>query len=631
MPHHTPLISTIVVGLVLAFVFGALAHRFRLSPLIGYLLAGVLVGPFTPGYVADQGLANQLAEIGVILLMFGVGLHFSLKDLLSVRAIAIPGAVVQITSATALGMGLAWLMGWSIDGGIVFGLALSVASTVVLLRALQERRLVETERGHIAVGWLIVEDLAMVLTLVLLPAFAEATSGGSADLESIVISLGLTLGKVIAFVAIMLIIGRRVIPWILHYVAHTGSRELFRLAVLAIALGAAFGAAELFGVSFALGAFFAGMVLSESELSHQAASETLPLRDAFAVLFFVSVGMLFDPMILITDFGPVIATVLIIVVGKSLAAFAIVRLFGHPNSTALTIAASLAQIGEFSFILAGLGLGLQILPEKGHDLILAGAILSILINPFLFTVLDRWFAKRETIRAQAKADAVAAEKEAIAAQKAATDAAREPLPVTSLTDHVVLVGHGRVGKYISCKMASIGAPLLVIETNKEQVVDIQKDGREVIVGNAADPEVAAAANIGKARCLLVAIPDAFESGQVVEQARRINHDLPIIVRAHSFAQEEHVMKHGATRIVMGEQEIARAMFAAVPDAPRTPVLSSVEEADDIVDEDHDGTGPGHDTAASSAYMLRPKADADEAGGNAPEQGLLRQPPNEPGR
>jgi CPA2 family monovalent cation:H+ antiporter-2 len=631
MPHHTPLISTIVVGLVLAFVFGALAHRFRLSPLIGYLLAGVLVGPFTPGYVADQGLANQLAEIGVILLMFGVGLHFSLKDLLSVRAIAIPGAVVQITSATVLGMGLAWLMGWSIGAGIVFGLALSVASTVVLLRALQERRLVETERGHIAVGWLIVEDLAMVLTLVLLPAFANATSAGSADLQSIVISLGLTLGKVVAFVAVMLIIGRRVIPWILHYVAHTGSRELFRLAVLAIALGAAFGAAELFGVSFALGAFFAGMVLSESELSHQAASETLPLRDAFAVLFFVSVGMLFDPMILINDFGPVVATFLIIVVGKSLAAFAIVRLFGHPNSTAFTIAASLAQIGEFSFILAGLGLGLQILPEKGHDLILAGAILSILMNPFLFTVLDRWFAKRETVRAQAKADAVAAENEAIAAEKAAADAAREPLPITSLTDHVVLVGHGRVGKYISRKMASIGAPLLVIETNKEQVADLQKEGREVIVGNAADPEVASAANIGQARCLLVAIPDAFESGQVVEQARRINPSLPIIVRAHSFAQEEHVMRYGATRIVMGEQEIARAMFAAVPDAPRTPVLSSVEEADDILDENQDETGLDGDAAAPSAHVLRPEANADQAGGDAAEQGLLRQPPDEPGR
>jgi CPA2 family monovalent cation:H+ antiporter-2 len=383
----------------------------------------------------------------------------------------------------------------------------------------------------------------------------------------------------------MLIVGRRVIPWVLHYVAHTGSRELFRLAVLAIALGAAFGAAELFGVSFALGAFFAGMVLSESELSHQAASETLPLRDAFAVLFFVSVGMLFDPMILIEDFGPVLATFLIIVVGKSLAAFAIVRLFRHPNATALTISASLAQIGEFSFILAGLGVDLQLLPDKGRDLILAGAILSILVNPFLFTLLDRWFATRETARAQATAEAAAAEKEALAAEDAAAAAAREPLPVTSLTDHVVLVGHGRVGKYISRKMAAAGIPFLVIETNKEQVADLLKESLPAIVGNAADPEIAAAANIKEARCLLVAIPDAFESGQVVEQARGINPDLPIVVRAHSFAQEEHVMRHGATRIVMGEQEIARAMCAAVPDAPREPVLSSIEGADDIASDE----------------------------------------------
>ncbi len=597
MPHHTPLISTIVVGLVLAFIFGALAQRIRISPLVGYLLAGVLVGPFTPGYVADQGLANQLAEIGVILLMFGVGLHFSLKDLLSVRAIAIPGAVVQIASATLLGMGLAWLMGWSIGGGIVFGLALSVASTVVLLRALQERRLVETERGHIAVGWLIVEDLAMVLTLVLLPAVAEATSSASADLESIVISLGLTLGKVIAFVAIMLIVGRRVIPWVLHYVAHTGSRELFRLSVLAIALGTAFGAAELFGVSFALGAFFAGMVLSESELSHQAASETLPLRDAFAVLFFVSVGMLFDPTILINEFGPVLATFLIIVIGKSLAAYAIVRLFRHPNSTALTIAASLAQIGEFSFILAGLGVDLQLLPEQGRDLILAGAILSILVNPFLFTLLDNWFAKRETAKTHAKAEAVAAEKKAAAEEKeAAAAAARETLPVTDLSDHVILIGHGRVGKFISKKLTASGTPFLVIEASETQVTELQKEDIPVIVGNAAHPEIAAAANISGARCLLIAIPDAFESGQVVDQARKTNPDLPIIVRAHSSAQEDHVVKYGATKVVMGEQEIARAMVASVPDAPREPVLSSVEHADDLADdipaeEQGDGAAP----------------------------------------
>jgi CPA2 family monovalent cation:H+ antiporter-2 len=573
MPHHTPLISTIVIGLVMAFALGALAHRVRISPLVGYLLAGVLVGPFTPGYVADQHLADQLAEIGVILLMFGVGLHFSLKDLLSVRAIAVPGAVVQIASATALGLGLAWLMGWSIAAGIVFGLALSVASTVVLLRALQERRLVETERGHIAVGWLIVEDLAMVLTLVLLPAIGNALTNETADAADVWLSLALTLAKVSAFVAIMLIVGRRVIPWILHFVAHTGSRELFRLAVLAIALGVAFGAAELFGVSFALGAFFAGMVLSESELSHRAASETLPLRDAFAVLFFVSVGMLFDPTILVRDFGPVLATFLIIVVGKSLAALAIVLLFGHPKATALTIAVSLAQIGEFSFILAGLGVEIGMLPERGRDLILAGAILSILINPFLFALLDRWFARKD-----AKRDAVkAAQASADAAAAAAAAAAREPMPVTALRDHVVLVGHGRVGSFISARLQAGNVPFLVIETNEDMVPGLRKEGVEVITGNAADPEVAAAANIGAAHCLLVAIPDAFESSQVVEQARALNPDLPIIARAHSDAETEHLRKYGASKVVLGEQEIARAMAQDIPGAPREPVQSAVVE------------------------------------------------------
>ena len=321
MDHATPLITTIVAGLVLAFVAGLIAHRLRLPPIAGYLLAGVLIGPFTPGYVADQKLATELAEIGVILLMFGVGLHFSLKDLLSVRAIAIPGAIVQIGFATALGAALAWLLGWSVGAGLVFGLALSVASTVVLLRALQERRMIETERGRIAVGWLIVEDLVMVLTLVLLPPLAGML-GGTAEVAdadpaltqalgigAVWTALGVTALKVTAFVALMLIVGRKVIPWVLHYVAHTGSRELFRLAVLAIALGVAYGATHLFGVSFALGAFFAGMVLAESQLSQQAARETLPLRDAFAVLFFVSVGMLFDPIVLFEHPLPIIATV----------------------------------------------------------------------------------------------------------------------------------------------------------------------------------------------------------------------------------------------------------------------------------------------------------------------------------
>jgi CPA2 family monovalent cation:H+ antiporter-2 len=551
MPHHTPLISTIVVALALAWLFGAIAHRLKASPLVGYLLAGIVIGPFTPGFVADQSIANELSEIGVILLMFGVGLHFSLEDLLSVRAIAIPGAVVQIAIATAMGLALASWLGWSLGAGIVFGLALSVASTVVLLRAMQERRLIETERGRIAVGWLIVEDLAMVLALVLLPALAPVFRGEGASLIALALPVGITLAKVAAFVAVMLILGKRIIPWILHAMARTGSRELFRLSVLVIALGAAYWSAELFGVSFALGAFFAGMILSESELSQRAAQETLPLRDAFAVLFFASVGMLFNPMIIVTAPLPLVATIFIIVIGKSLAAFALVRLFGHPNSTALTISASLAQIGEFSFILAGLGVSLALLPKAGSDLVLAGAIFSILLNPLLFAVLDRYLARRKPA---AQPDA------------AAETASREPIPLTALTGHVVLVGHGRVGGAVAPTLAT-KHPLLVIENDSDQIAILKSKGIAAIDGNAADPEVIAAANLAQARCLLVAVPDTFEGGQIVEQARRINPQLRILARSHSQAETEHLMRHGATLVIMGEHEIAKAMLADIESQP----------------------------------------------------------------
>jgi CPA2 family monovalent cation:H+ antiporter-2 len=553
MPHHTPLISTIVVCLVLAFILGAVMHRLRASPLIGYLLAGVIIGPFTPGYIADQDIANQLAELGVILLMFGVGLHFSLEDLLSVRAVAIPGAIAQIAVATGLGLALAWALGWSTGGGLVFGLALSVASTVVLLRAMQERRLIQTERGRIAVGWLIVEDLAMVLTLVLLPVLAGVLKGGVAGSPlAFALPIAITLAKVAAFVVLMLVIGKRVIPWILHYVAHTGSRELFRLSVLAIALGVAHGAAELFGISFALGAFFAGMILSESALSQRAAQESLPLRDAFAVLFFVSVGMLFDPATLLKEPGPIALTVLIIVVGKSMAAFLIVRLFGHPTPTALMIAVSLAQIGEFSFILAGLGVGLELLPERGRDLILAGSIISILLNPVLFAALDWWEGRGEPAKAEEGA-----------APAKAPPTSREPIPVTKLSDHVVLIGHGRVGSFISERLKAQGTPLLVVEDDGENVQRLREAGTEAIAGNAADPEIVRALNLAGARCLLVAIPDAFEGGQVVDQAHKINPSLRILARAHSEAEVDHLKKHGATDVVMGEHEIAKAMLAGI--------------------------------------------------------------------
>ncbi len=402
MPHETPLIATIVVGLCLAFVLALGAQRLRLPLIAGYLLAGVIVGPFTPGYVADQKLATELAELGVILLMFGVGLHFSVRDLMSVKSIAIPGAVGQIAVATGAGVVLAWALGWGLGAGVIFGLSLSVASTVVLLRALQDRQLIQTDKGKIAVGWLIVEDLVMVVSLVLIPPLAGLLGGAAQPVEGqaaevaalgvgpVVATLLVTAVKVGAFVALMLVVGQRVIPAVLHYVAHTGSRELFRLSVLAIALGVAFGSSALFGVSFALGAFFAGMVMAGSTLSQQAARETLPLRDAFAVLFFVSVGMLFNPMVVVTAPVALVATFAIIVGVKSVAAYGIVRAFGYDKGVGLTISASLAQIGEFSFILIVMGLSLGIVPQEAKDLVVAGAMLSILSNPLLFRLLDRW-------------------------------------------------------------------------------------------------------------------------------------------------------------------------------------------------------------------------------------------------
>ncbi|CAH2395750.1 YbaL family putative K(+) efflux transporter [Mesorhizobium ventifaucium] len=595
MPHDTPLIATIVAGLGLAFVFGAIANRFRIPPLVGYLIAGVFVGPNTPGFVADAGLANELAEIGVILLMFGVGLHFSLKDLLSVRAIAVPGAIVQIGFATALGAGLAWMLGWSMGAGLVFGLALSVASTVVLLRALQERRLIETERGRIAVGWLIVEDLAMVLALVLLPALAgvlggqEQVEGHSSGLPSLSASygvwgvVGITLAKVAAFVVVMLVVGRRVIPWILHYVAHTGSRELFRLAVLAIALGVAFGAAKLFGVSLALGAFFAGMIMSESALSHRAAEESLPLRDAFSVLFFVSVGMLFDPFSLISNGWPVLATLAIIVIGKSLAAFVIVVAFRYPIATALMISASLAQIGEFSFILAELGVGLKLLPEQGRDLILAGAILSIVLNPLMFLAVDwmkPWLERRAGKTApldEAKPIGPATEPGQLASVAAPVKEDGPP-PRTALTGHSILVGYGRVGSLVAASLKKAALPFLVIEDADKTLAKLRDDGIETVSGNAASSEVFAAANPEGASRLILAIPNAFEAGQIVLRAHAANPKINVIARAHSDAEVEHLKGLGADTVIMGEREIARGIVeeviegrAETAEEPKAPI------------------------------------------------------------
>jgi monovalent cation:H+ antiporter-2, CPA2 family len=601
MPHDTPLIATIVAGLGLAFIFGAIANRFKVPPLVGYLVAGVLVGPHTPGFVADQGLALELAEIGVILLMFGVGLHFSLKDLLSVRAIALPGAVVQIGFATALGAGLAWFLGWNPGAGLVFGLALSVASTVVLLKALHDRRMIESERGRIAVGWLIVEDLAMVLALVLLPAVSGLLGGtelnGAHDAASATPAflsdfgiwgvLGLTLAKVAAFVVVMLVVGRRVIPWVLHYVAHTGSRELFRLSVLAIALGVAFGAAKLFGVSLALGAFFAGMIMNESPLSHRAAEESLPLRDAFSVLFFVSVGMLFDPTSLFTETWPILATLFIIVIGKSVAAFVIVIAFRYPVSTALIISASLAQIGEFSFILAELGVGLGLLPEQGRDLILAGAILSIVLNPLLFAAVDRmkpWLEGRSA-KAAAQGDSKNAGPATEAGQLASMSAAKHvddgPPPTTRLSGHTILVGYGRVGSLVGESLRKAGLPFLVIEDGDKTVAQLLAGGIDVVEGNAVNAEVFAAANPGGARRLVLAIPNAFEAGQMILRARSANPAWEVIARAHFDAEVDHLKHLGANTVIMGEREIARGIMELILDesikSPQPPLADDVED------------------------------------------------------
>lgn len=566
MHHDTDLINIVAVGLGLAFVLGAIAHRLRLSPLVGYLVAGSFVGPFTPGFVADQTLANQLAEIGVMLLMFGVGLHFSLKDLMSVKKIAIPGAIVQITAATLLGWGVAALMGWPHLHGLVFGFSLATASTVVLLRAMEERRLLDTTRGKIAVGWLIVEDLACVLALVMMPVIAGVfgpDAAGQHSVGSVLVSIAGTFLKLGAFVAFMLIVGRRVIPWILERIAGTGSRELFTLSVLAIALGVAFGAASLFGVSFALGAFFAGMMLNESELSHKAANDSLPLRDAFAVLFFVSVGMLFDPRILLEHPWQVLATAAIIMLGKSAAAFFIVRAFGHSKSTALTISASLAQIGEFAFIIAGLGVALKILPAEGMALVLAGALLSIVLNPFVFTLLDRWQARHpESMPRAASEDAPSG-------------------PSRELENHAIVIGYGRVGSELAQVLRERNVPVLIIDDNEHHVARAHANGIPGIRGSAAADSVLAEARPDKAAIAILAIPQPLEAGESLAKLRALNPGLTLLARAHSDAEVKHLLGHGADGAIMAERELAYSLAEMVMATPPFRAAGPLPPADPV--------------------------------------------------
>ena len=562
MPHDVPLITTIAAALGLALIMGFVAARLKLPALVGYLIAGIIIGPATPGFVADIELSNQLAEIGVMLLMFGVGLHFSLDDLLAVRRIALPGAIVQIAVATLLGIGVTALWGWSLAAGIVFGLALSVASTVVLLRALESRGVLESVNGRIAVGWLVVEDLVMVLVLVLLPPFSVWLGGNSAipaegaGDQSLLTTLVLTLGRVSVFIALMLVVGRRLFPWLLWQIARTGSRELFTLCVIAAAVGIAYGSAELFGVSFALGAFFAGMVMRESPLSYRAAEESLPLRDAFSVLFFVSVGMLFDPHVLISEPIHVIVVVAIIVFGKSLAAFFLVLLFRYPLNTALTVSASLAQIGEFSFILANLGVSLGLLPTEGQSLILAGAIISIALNPLVFHAIE---PAQAWIRSRSK----------LAQTLERPDDPLAVLPMTvdlnRLTGQVVLVGYGRVGRRIGEALTANGISFVVAEENREIVEQLRESGVPAVSGDASEPTVLIQAHIHRARMLVIATPDTLDVRRMIEIARTVNPRIETVVRTHSEEEAVLLEKENAGKVFLGEHELARSMIQHVLD------------------------------------------------------------------
>ncbi len=556
MEHNVSLISTIAFGFGLALIFGFIAIKLRIPALVGYLFAGILIGPTTPGFVADMTIAAQLSEIGVMLLMFGVGLHFSLDDLLSVRRIAVPGAVIQMSVATLLGAVLAWGWEWSFGEALVFGISLSCASTVVLLKALEARNILESMNGRIAVGWLVMEDLATVMVLVLLPPLANLLGGTAAihpDEGSLLLTVGKTLLQVTAFIVIMLFVGKRVIPWCIWQVSRTGSRELFTLSVIALAVSIAYGASVLFGVSFALGAFFAGMVLRESEFSHRAAEKSLPLRDAFAVLFFVAVGMLFQPQILVSKPLHVLCVVAIIIVGKSIAAALLVLALRYPLHTALTVAASLAQIGEFSFILASLGMSLNLLPQEGYSLILAGAIISITLNPFIFNTLSpvsRWILKHSAYarHLDQRKDPYSKLPE------------NEPTPTPTLTQrHVILVGYGRVGKRISEVLQKQHLPYMIVEQNRTAVESLRHTGIQAISGDATDPDILRNAHISNASMLIVATPDAINVRKIAEVSRALNPAIELVLRTHSEDEATLLQSENIGTVFFGEEELAKGM------------------------------------------------------------------------
>lgn len=557
MPHDVSLIAILALGFGLALILGLGVSYLKMPPLVGYLLAGVMIGPATPGFVADVSLSAQLAEIGVMLLMFGVGLHFSINDLLSVKKIAIPGALFQMTVATALGFVVAHYWGWSVLGSLIFGLSLSVASTVVLLRALESKGLIETANGKIAVGWLVVEDLVMVLALVLLPVMAgifETTQVGTGEAEKnwsdLMQAVGITLAKVTAFIVLMLVVGKRLLPKLLWLVAKNGSRELFTLAVIASAIGIAFLAASLFDVSFALGAFFAGMMLGESELSKRAADESLPLRDAFAVLFFVSVGMLFNPEILWNEPLKLLTVILIIVIGKTIAAVGLVLLFKYPLSTAMTVGVSLAQIGEFSFILAGMGLAMGLIPSEAYSLILAGAIISIAMNSFLFGGIEpllEWVRKRSPLarKLDQRIDPLAL------------------LPTTVnqslLTGQVVIVGHGRVGKKVFEMLKAKNVSCVIAEKDRAVVQELRENDIPAVSGDASDPFVLIQAHIARASVLVIATQDSIDVSKMVETARALNPGVTIFIRARDSEEIALYEKEGWGKSFTPEHELAQRL------------------------------------------------------------------------
>ena len=558
MPHDVSLIATIAAGFGLALLLGLAASHLRMPPLVGYLLAGILIGPATPGFVADMGLAAQLAEIGVMLLMFGVGLHFSFADLMAVRRIAVPGALVQIAVATLMGMGVASLWGWSLGASLVLGLSLSVASTVVLLRALESQGLLRSTQGQIAIGWLIVEDLVMVMVLVLLPALApmlvaDPVSTASNASAGLLDAVGMTLLKVGAFIAFMMLVGRRLLPKALWWVARTGSRELFTLAVVAAAVGVAFGAAKLFDVSFALGAFFAGMMLRESEFSHRAAEESLPLRDAFAVLFFVSVGMLFDPAVIWQQPLKLLLVVAIILVGKTLAAVALVLAMRYPLGTALTVGVSLAQIGEFSFILAGLGVSLKLLPVEGQSLVLAGALISIGLNSALFSAmapLRQWLLARSDLARQ-----MDLRDDPLAQLPPSTD---EQL----LRQQVVLVGYGTTGQHIAQALREQGTPVVVVDHRRDAVQTLREQGLAAVSGDATLPETLVQAHIVHAAMLVITSRDSAQSRRMVDIARTLNPGVQVILRGEEDEASLLETETGGT-VIVDARERAHGMARVV--------------------------------------------------------------------